>query len=245
MKIKSVLLAVHAFAFISFVKVGFLLGLGLVDNFATTRTEPHRQFMIDNNTNKPNSESTKSRRRRLTFEDLTIGKYLGRGWINVVSIVELPQWWYEQERIDKGKQFVVKLAAGWGSFFGDLEIEVLETLWKNTTLAKKHRIIPYAFLQRSFANPFYNSSMSIPKSFPEECQKRLRTPELAALVIPYMDLRAASEQIDSLQGIKRFIKSLLETLAYSHSVGINNFDLHEMNMKIDKSGYAVITGAKW
>ena len=179
-------------------------------------------------------------RRELVFDDLLIGDFVGAGGANIVSKVQFPDWWYDQEQhMDKEDDvFVVKLCPGCAS----KEVEIFETLWQNETLAKQNRIVPYAYLQRAFDNPFFRDpSKEIPDSFPKNSQEKLRKEQkLVALVLPYLKLPRPSTQIKSLRGIKRFLKSLLETLEYSHSVGINNFDLDENNFKVDKDGHAIV-----
>jgi serine/threonine protein kinase len=183
--------------------------------------------------------------RQLTFDDLQIGEFIGNGAINLVARVELPNWWYQQQSVDDNTiKYVVKLAAGgwWRTSQGNRECDIFETLSKNQTMAKRHNIIPAIWLARNFSNPFHtNTSKIIPSSFPEKYQERLRKePELVAIVVPYMKLHKPHSWVEDLNDIRLFIQSLLQVLEYSHSLGINNFDLSESNVKIDKHGRAVV-----
>lgn len=188
--------------------------------------------------------SSPSSPRQLTFEDLRIGEFLGNGAINLVARVELPEWWYQQERHLMNRRYVVKLAAGgwWRTSQGNRECDIIETLSRNETLAKQHNIIPAIWLARNFSNPFQsNTSKVISHTFPTKYQKRLRTePELVAIVLPYMKLNKPHSWVEDLNDIRLFVQSLLQVLEYSHSLGINNFDLSESNVKIDKNGRAVV-----
>lgn len=179
-----------------------------------------------------------SNNRQLKFSDITIGKFLGKGAINLVSTIELPEWFYLQEQIPKDMQFVVKLAAGghWRVSQGDREVEIFETLWQDPVKAERLQIVPSYFSRKKFPNPFRDPKTKIPEGLPEKYELRLRhEPHLVAIVLPFLDLDDPSDQIKTLHQIQIFTRSLLTTLVYAHSVGINNFDLSDNNVKVRKT----------
>eukprot|EP00980_Cylindrotheca_fusiformis_P003978 scaffold874_cov126-Cylindrotheca_fusiformis.AAC.11 len=183
------------------------------------------------------------KRRELTFDDLEIGKFVGNGAINLVAHVQLPDWWKQQPQQTKYDSFVVKLAAGgwWRISQGIRECEVLDRLSEHKRLATKHNIVPALVCFRGIRNPFRFSNATIPPSFPEKYQKRLRKePKLVAIIVPYLKLDKPSSWVEDLADIRVFIKSLLKILEYSHSMGINNFDLSQSNVKINNDGKAVV-----
>jgi serine/threonine protein kinase len=183
-------------------------------------------------------------KRQLTFGDIQLGRFIGNGAVNLVCEAILPKWFYTQEKIPLDRRFVAKVAAGgeWRISQGNREVEIWDTLWKNVSLALKHRIVPFVYLQKNFPNPFQNLERDIPASMPSKYQLRLRhEPELVVMVLPYLDLDRASEYVETLEDIQIYLKSLLEILVYSHRLGVNNFDLSDSNVKIDEDGKAVVT----
>ncbi|CAJ1961241.1 unnamed protein product [Cylindrotheca closterium] len=181
----------------------------------------------------------------LSLADLEVGDFIGNGMINIAAFVEFPDWWYRQHNVDKEKQkYVIKMAPGdkWYTSQGDRECDVLEKMNKNKTLARKHNILPNVFCMRRARNPFFrNPDRQLPPSFSFKHQKRLRKEhKMSAVVIPFFNLQRAEDYCEDLDDVRLFISSLLETLNYSHSLAINNFDLSSSNVKISPKGRAVV-----
>lgn len=181
----------------------------------------------------------------LSLADMEVGEFIGNGMINIVAFVTFPDWWYRQHNVDKKEQkYVIKMAPGdkWYTMQGDRECDVLEAMNKNATLAREHNILPNIFCMRRARNPFFrNPDRPLPASFPYKLEKRLRKEhKMSAVVVPFFNLESVDEYCDNLDDVRLFISSLLETLDYSHSLGINNFDLSLSNVKISPKGRAVV-----
>ena len=193
-------------------------------------------------------------RRMLQFEDLEIGKYIDHGVVNVVCHVKLPDWWYERQhrrntntgKAGKKQKYVIKMAAGGnnGDYHryrlaqGNKEARVFETLYgQNKTLGDQHNIVPYVFLRKNMINPYYsgNQTMTIPykQSMPEECQQRLlQGQKMIVIVVPYLDDLVPYEDLDNIPELRIYMRSLLRTLDYAHSLGITNNDLSNTNVEM-------------
>ncbi|CAJ1961243.1 unnamed protein product [Cylindrotheca closterium] len=188
------------------------------------------------------TSTTNSTMRQLTLSDIGIGKFLGDGAINIVAMAVLPEWWYTQNKVNKKIQFVIKIAVGLNSDLltkqAEREYEVIETLSRDKKKAKEFNIVQAIFMSRTIPNPFRKKKF--PTNFPIHYRDPIRNAENVVVIIqPYLELDYIHDLV-KFKDIRHFIRTLLQTLEYAHSLGINNFDLSDSNVRVGKHGEAVV-----
>eukprot|EP00978_Attheya_sp_CCMP212_P004065 scaffold8750_cov60-Attheya_sp.AAC.2 len=199
---------------------------------------------------KPQHHAPRQRQLEL-FQDLTIGKFLGKGSINVACFVELPDWWHEMHSVQKSQRMLMKVTADFS--YAEKEIDALERLNVDKEEARRLKVLPLIVGSPSIKNPFYCadnvkgvtncSSLAFPESFPNIVQQRLRAaPRLAALVVPYAEGKGyVFDELHTFDEARHFMKSMLGQLAHAHSVGINYLDLSgHRNVFVDNDGTAIL-----
>ena len=202
----------------------------------------------------PSSSNSNSSQvnRELTLEDMEFGEFQGNGACNIVFEVFLPDWWHQQrahEANDKDQtetekeKFVVKLS--YDHDYGENDFFILETLNSDDIAARKNKIMPIYYAGRNITNPFYlgldeDSRRVLPTSKDSHAKKSfLSTERIWAHIVPlyddddYGDIMEIHDK--DLGAIQRFMKSYLEMLDYAHSLGINNNDLSNSNVYLDRS----------
>jgi len=191
-------------------------------------------FRNDDDENEDNDYvEASNKNRKFTLEDIMVGRFYKKGSVNHVCEVVLPDWWYEQ--FDDDNDYIMK----WTTSLHEesvIEINALDKFWSDERKARQLKIMPMAYGKALVDNPFYKGlkpQKKIPSSWEKGRVTKLReTRQITALIVPYYDLEQI-DVLDSLPRLQSFMRSLLETLSYAHSLGLNMLDISNSNIRVD------------
>ncbi len=152
------------------------------------------------------------------FNDIKFLRLVGAGVVN-----------HGFEAILDGERVIAKIAGDGQMYWSDIEIDIFDILNEPPTISNIPRLLVGI---RSMPNPFHdvaflekNLSVSI-----EEAKRLVTFRRISVLVMKFLP---NSERPSTLRSVQKFAKSMLETLAFAHSRGVMNCDLHGQNYHFD------------
>jgi len=199
---------------------------------------------------------TSGERQLRLFEDIEMGDFLNKGSINAAFFVKLPDWWHELHSVPKSEKMIMKITRY--QEYAAKEIDAMERLNGDKETARRLGILPVVAASRNISNPFYCdgtqaiakngtkstcSAWDFPDSSPETVQQKLRqTKYVAVSIVPFRPGRGlVFDELDNLDDIRTFMRSLLGQLAHAHDLGINNLDLSGYrNVLVDHDNSAIL-----
>jgi serine/threonine protein kinase len=127
------------------------------------------------------------------------------------------------------KRFIAKIAADQNLYFSDLEIDIFRELKKPPSISNIPEIHSYI---RSIPNPFTNATLLKRKDLnlsPDIIESLGMNRLISIIVMDLLEYKRRPYASKSLQEIRLFTKSLLESFSFVHSRNIMHCDLHNNN----------------
>jgi serine/threonine protein kinase len=155
---------------------------------------------------------------RPTFNDLKFVRLIGGGTVN----------WVFEARLD-GRTVAAKIASDKFIFYSDIEIDVISILKAHPSISN----IPEVQLNiRSMPNPFSNQTfLQNDLGLSDKDAELLASPRRVS--VQTMEFLTNKRKPATLQELRIYLQSLLETLDFVHSRNIIHCDLHAGNIHFD------------
>jgi serine/threonine protein kinase len=231
--------------------IAFLLAIHLVSFLVLVRRQNVELESKNNHDTNPSAIPASSiGRRKLQFDDLTFGGYIGSGEVNLACFVTVPDWAFDQYNLSKTQRLLVKFTKD--ILDGKREIDAYRLMNEDEETARRIKVLPLLFAEHNMTNPFLAGEDDNRTAYrtqsdrhDEECMKKVRKkltqPQMGALVVPYHQKRNILQVAQTMDDYKRYFRSLLLQLDHAHKLGITNYDLNvRRNVFVDEEGDAIL-----